>query len=83
MSKKLFVGNIAWSTTDDELNTLFSQYGTVEEAVIMKDKFSGRSRGFGFVTFADGAEADAAIEALHDYELNGRPLTVNEARPRE
>lgn len=81
MSKKLFIGNIDWGTTDEQLGELFSKYGAVEEAIIVKDKFSNRSKGFGFVTFTDGAEADKATEELNGYELNGRALVVNEARP--
>lgn len=83
MAKKLFVGNIAWSATDDQLKELFSQHGEIEDAVILKDKFSGRSRGFGFVTFVNDADADKAIEALNDYELEGRKIGVSEARPKE
>lgn len=82
MSNKLFVGNIAWATTDDELKALFSDCGTVEEAVIIKDKFSGRSKGFGFVTFSSEEEAKVAIEKHNGAELNGRQLVVNEERPR-
>lgn len=83
MQKKLFVGNISWNTTDEQLNELFSQYGTVDEAVIIKNRMTGRSKGFGFVTFANAEEADAAIEALNGKELDGRELVVNEARPKE
>lgn len=83
MSKKLFVGNIDWGMTQDELKALFEQYGTVEEAVILTDKFTGRSRGFGFVTMTDDQEAEAAIAALNGFEANGRALVVNEARPQE
>lgn len=83
MQKKLFVGNISWNTTDEQLNELFSQYGTVDEAVIIKNRMTGRSKGFGFVTFANAEEADAAIEALNGKDLDGRELVVNEARPKE
>lgn len=83
MSKKLFVGNIDWGTTDEQLRELFEQHGEVEEAIIIKDKFSNRSKGFGFVTFPDDGEADKAIAALNDHEMNGRKIVVNEARPRE
>lgn len=83
MSKKLFVGNIDWGTTDEQLQELFSQYGDIEEAVIIKDRFSGRSKGFGFVTFTNDAEADKATEELHEKDFNGRNLVVNEARPQE
>lgn len=83
MSKKLFVGNIDWATTDDQLKELFEQHGEIEEAIILKDKFSGRSRGFGFVTFVNDEDGDKAVEALNGHDLNGRELAVNEARPRE
>lgn len=83
MSKKLFVGNIPWSASDEDLKKLFAEYGDVEEAIIIKDKFSGRSKGFGFVTFANDDDGDKAVSALHDQEFNGRNIIVNEARPRE
>lgn len=83
MAKKLFVGNIEWGVTDEDLQKLFAEHGEVEEAVIIKDKFSGRPKGFGFVTFVNDEDADKAIEALNDHELNGRKLAVNEARPKE
>lgn len=83
MAKKLFVGNISWSTSDEDLSALFSQHGEVEEASILKDRDTGRSRGFGFVTFVNDDDADKAIQALNGYELNGRKIAVNEARPRE
>jgi cold-inducible RNA-binding protein len=83
MAKKLFVGNIDWGSTDDDLQKLFSEFGEIEEAIIIKDKFSGRSKGFGFVTFVNDEDADKATEALNGKENNGRELTVNEARPRE
>ena len=83
MSKKLFVGNIEWAVTDADLEKLFSEYGAVEEAVIIKDKFSGRSKGFGFVTFTNDEDGDKAIAGLHDHDLNGRKIAVNEARPQK
>lgn len=83
MAKKLFVGNIEWGVTDEDLQKLFAEHGEVEEAVIIKDKFSGRPKGFGFVTFVNDEDADKAVEALNDYELNDRKLAVNEARPKE
>lgn len=83
MAKKLFVGNIEWGVTDEQLKELFAAHGAVEEAVIIKDKFSGRPKGFGFVTFENDEDADKAIEALNDHELSGRKLLVNEARPKE
>jgi len=83
MSNKLFIGNIEWGATEDDLKELFGQHGEVQEAVIIKDKMSGRSRGYGFVTFANEEDAAKAIEALNGYELNGRALVVNEARQKE
>ena len=81
MSKKLFIGNIEWAVTEDDLKTLFSQYGETEECVIVKDKFSGRSKGFGFVTFTNDADADKAVAELDGHDLNERKIVVNEARP--
>jgi cold-inducible RNA-binding protein len=81
MSKKLYVGNLPFSTTDDTLQSLFAEKGEVATANIVKDKFSGRSRGFGFVEMNNDDEATAAIEALNDFEVDGRKLVVNEARP--
>jgi RNA recognition motif-containing protein len=81
MAKKLFVGNIPWSLSDEDLQKLFAEHGAVEEAIIIKDKFSNRSKGFGFVTFTEDADADKAISALNDHEVDGRKLVVNEARP--
>ena len=83
MSKKLFVGSLAWETTEDELRDLFAQFGEVEEAIIISDRDSGRSKGFGFVTFVNDEEADKAVEALNGSDLKGRNIVVNEARPRE
>ncbi|OIP79691.1 RNA-binding protein [Candidatus Peregrinibacteria bacterium CG22_combo_CG10-13_8_21_14_all_44_10] len=83
MAKKLFVGNISWNASDDDLKGLFAEFGEVEEAIIIKDKFSGRSKGFGFVTFVNDDEADKAVSALHEKDFMGRNLIVNEARPRE
>lgn len=80
MSKKLYVGNLNFASTEEELKNLFSQYGDVTSVVIIKDKNSGRSRGFGFVEMEN---ADAAIAQLNGKEFGGRPLTVNEARERE
>lgn len=76
--KKLYVGNLAWATTDEDLKQLFSEFGAVASAVVITDRESGRSRGFGFVELEDGA--DQAIEALNGQEHNGRPLRVNEAQ---
>jgi RNA recognition motif-containing protein len=79
----IFVGNLAWTTTEDELAQLFESYGVVEQARIATDRETGRSRGFGFVEMPDAIEAQAAINGLNGTSLEGRPLTVNEARPRE
>jgi RNA recognition motif-containing protein len=79
----IFVGNLAWTTTEDELAQLFEPFGTVEQARIATDRETGRSRGFGFVEMPDATEAQAAIDELHGTSIGGRPLTVNEARPRE
>ncbi len=83
MSKKLFVGSLAWGTTDETLQAHFATVGTVASAKVVTDRDTGRSRGFGFVEFDDDKEADAAIEKLNDSELDGRNITVNEARPKE
>ncbi len=83
MAKKLFVGGIPWATTSDDLQTLFSAHGTVSSATVISDKMTGRSRGFGFVEFANDAEADAAAAALNNTDYNGRTLVVKEARPLE
>lgn len=83
MSKRLFVGSLAWGTTDDGLQSHFAQCGTVASAKVITDRDSGRSKGFGFVEFDDDNEADAAIEKLNGSDLDGRQITVNEARPRE
>jgi RNA recognition motif-containing protein len=81
VSKKLYVGNLSFNTTADDLQTAFGQYGQVNSAQIVTDRESGRSRGFAFVEMADGAEE--AISSLNGSQLGGRTLTVNEARPRE
>lgn len=81
MSKKLFVGNIDWGTTDEDLMSMFSQFGAVEEAMIIKDRMSGKSKGFGFVTFSNAEDADKAIAEMDGHDLNGRKLAVSEARP--
>ena len=77
----IYVGNIAWSVSDDQLEEHFSQYGTVTSAKIIIDKFSKRSRGFGFVEMADGGEQ--AIAELNDKDFEGRPLVVNESRSKD
>lgn len=81
--KKLFVGSLPWEVDDAKLNELFSKFGAVSSAVVLKDRMTGRSRGFGFVEFADDAAAEAAIKELNGSDLDGRKVVVNEARPRE
>jgi cold-inducible RNA-binding protein len=83
MSNKLFVGNLSFNTTENDLQDAFSAHGTVTETNLMLDRATGRARGFAFVTMSAPAEAQAAITALNGRELDGRALTVNEARPRE
>ena len=83
MSMKLYVGNLAFRTTSDDLQQLFSQAGTVESASVVEDRDTGRSRGFGFVEMSTKEEADAAITQFNGKDFGGRNLTVNEARPRE
>ncbi|MBA4039694.1 MAG: RNA-binding protein, partial [Planctomyces sp.] len=79
----IYVGNLPYSTTDTELTEIFSQHGAVASSSIIIDRETGRSRGFGFVEMPNDEEARKAIEALNGAEMNGRPLQVNEARPRE
>lgn len=81
MTKKLYVGNLAFATTSDDLKDAFSEFGTVSSATVITDRETGRSRGFGFVEMEDGAEQ--AVEAMNGKDLGGRTLNVNEARPRE
>jgi RNA recognition motif-containing protein len=83
MAMKLFVGNLPFSTRDADLKALFSQAGEVASANVIMDKFTGRSRGFGFVEMPNEDEAQAAIERFNGHELQGRPLTVNQAKPQE
>ncbi len=83
MSTKLFVGNLSFNTTENDLSDAFAAHGTVVEANLMMDRMSGRPRGFGFVTMSSPEEAQKAIDALNGRELDGRALTVNVARPRE
>jgi RNA recognition motif-containing protein len=80
---RLYVGNLAYSVTDDTLESLFAQYGPVKSAQVVMDRDTGRSKGFGFVEMADDNAAREAIKGLNDQQHEGRPLTVNEARPRE
>jgi cold-inducible RNA-binding protein len=83
MSTKLFVGNLSFNTTENDLQDAFAAHGTVVEANLMMDRMSGRPRGFGFVTMSTPEEAEKAIAALNGSQLDGRALTVNIARPRE
>lgn len=80
---KLYVGNLAFSVDSEKLRELFSSFGEVEEATIISDKFSGRSKGFGFVTFTNDGDAKKAIAEMNDKEVEGRTLKVNEAKPME
>jgi RNA recognition motif-containing protein len=77
----IYVGNLAWAVSDDELRRTFEAYGQVSSATVIKDKATGKSRGYGFVEMSDATEAQAAITALNGKELRGRAITVNEARP--
>jgi len=83
MAKNIYVGNLPYETTGDDLVQLFQTYGSVTSGQVIIDRFSGRSRGFGFVVMSNDDEADEAINALNGQPYGGRPLTVNEARPRE
>jgi RNA recognition motif-containing protein len=83
MSNKLFVGNLAWTTTDGVLQDTFAQFGSVVEAAVMMDKFTGKSRGFAFVTMGSPDEAEAAVKAMDGKDLDGRPIRVSVARPKE
>jgi cold-inducible RNA-binding protein len=83
MGNKLYVGNLSFNTTENELQELFSQAGTVQEVSLMQDKFTGKSRGFAFVTMGSEEDAQNAISKFNGQTVEGRPLTVNEARPRE
>lgn len=83
MEKKLYVGNLSYDTTSESLQSAFAQFGNVESAIVITDRMSGRSKGFGFVEFSTPEEAAAAIEGMNGKELDGRELKVNEARPRE
>ena len=83
MAMKLYVGNLSFQTSSEELQQLFAQAGTVESATVVEDRDTGRSRGFGFVEMASKEEGEKAIQQFNGTDLNGRNLTVNEARPRE
>jgi RNA recognition motif-containing protein len=80
MNNKIYVGNLNYNTTEDDLRNLFSQYGTIESVNIITDRFSGQSKGFGFIEMSDGEEAKQAIAGMDQQELGGRTLKVNEAR---
>lgn len=83
MSKKLYVGNLAYTVTDSSLETMFAAHGTVQSAQVIMDRDTGRSKGFGFVEMGNDQEAQNAIKAMNGQQTDGRSLTVNEARPRE
>ena len=83
MSMKLYVGNLSFQTSSDDLQQLFAQAGTVESAAVVEDRETGRSRGFGFVEMSSSEEGHAAIQQLNGQDLGGRALKVNEAKPRE
>lgn len=83
MSAKLYVGNLSFNTTENDLQDLFATVGPVQEALIMQDRMTMKSRGFGFVTMAESADGQKAIDQFHGKQIDGRALTVNEARPRE
>ena len=83
MATKLFIGSLAWTTDDDSLKQFFESAGTVVSANVIKDRESGRSRGFGFVEMSSEEEAKKAVDELNGKELDGRPIVVNEAKPRE
>ncbi len=83
MNKKLYVGGLPYAVTEDKLQEIFSAHGTVESARVITDRFTGRSRGFGFVEMSSEEEAQTAIDSLNGSDLEGRSLTVNEARPQE
>jgi RNA recognition motif-containing protein len=83
MNSKLYVGNLDYGVDDSQLSAHFAQAGTVTEAVVIKDRYSGRSKGFGFVTFATAEEAQAAISMFDGKDMNGRNIVVNEARPKK
>ena len=83
MAKKLYVGNLSYGTTDSDLQRMFEEFGSVQSAQVVMDRDSGRSKGFGFVEMGSDQEAQAAINALNGKDVDGRALTVNEAKPRE
>ncbi len=81
--KKLFVGNLSWDATDNDLKDAFSKFGEISDAVVLRERDTNRSKGFGFVTFSNDNEADSAVSEMNGKDFMGRNLTVNEARPRE
>lgn len=83
MSKKIYVGNLAFSIDEEKLKKLFSSYGKTEEVIVISDKFTGRSKGFGFITFVDDKDADKAIKEMNGKDIEGRALKVNEAKELE
>ena len=83
MPKRIYVGNLPFSATEDEVRSMFEEHGSVSSVNLITDRETGRPRGFGFVEMEDGGEADNAIGALHQQQMGGRSLNVNEARPRE
>jgi RNA recognition motif-containing protein len=83
MAKNIYVGNLVWDATQDDLYNLFQEHGKVTRAQVIMDRETGRSRGFGFVEMENDSEADRAVNALNGADFKGRPLTVNEAKPRE
>lgn len=80
---KLYVGNLPWSITSESLHSLFAPFGEITEAIVIRDRMSGRSKGFGFVTFATEEDAQKAVDAMHEKEVEGRAIVVNVARPKE
>ena len=80
---RIYVGNLPFTTNEQELRSIFEQHGTVQDASVVSDRETGRSRGFGFVEMSDAGQATAAINALNGFNMGGRPLVVNEAKPRE
>ena len=83
MGKRLYVGNLSYSVSSSDLEQLFAEFGAVKSAQVIQDRETGRSKGFGFVEMENDGDAQSAINALHEQDHNGRPLTVNEAKPRE
>ncbi len=81
MSKRIYVGNLPWSVGKEELEEAFSKFGEIEDSIVITNKYTGRSRGFGFVTFKNDADAEKAIGEMHEKELEGRKVLVKEARP--